>query len=122
MERKFQNSRELVDFSRLCAALSNTTRIAILERIAKSESCITGDFFEMDEISKFTVSQNVKQLAKLGLVNGSFTKKNMSYCINYEALEEWKKTIDELYGSWVKNKDMVNPSNTPCSGEEYANT
>lgn len=118
MERKFQISQELVDFSKLCAALSNTTRIAILEKIANSESCITGDFMEMGEVSKFTVGQNVKQLAKLGLINGSFTKKTMSYCINYEKLEEWKKEVDELFNSWIKNKDKVNPTNAPCSNEE----
>lgn len=118
MERKFQNSPHLVDFSKLCAALSNTTRIAILGKIANSESCITGDFMEMDELSKFTVGQNVKQLAKLGLINGSFTKKTMSYCINYEKLEEWKREMDELFNSWIRNKDKVNPTNAPCSSDE----
>lgn len=118
MEKKFQASKELVDFSKLCAALSNTTRIAILEQIANSESCITGDFAEMGEVSKFTVGQNVKQLAKLGLVNGSFTKKTMSYCINYEKLEEWKNELDELFNSWIKNKDKVNPTNALCSNDE----
>lgn len=121
MERKFQSSKELVEFSKLCAALSNTTRIAILEQIANTDACITGDFMEMEEVSKFTVGQNVKQLAKLGLVNGSFTKKTMSYCINYEKLEQWKRDVDELYGSLIKNKDKVNPTNSPCSNEDCEN-
>lgn len=73
---------------------------------------------EMGEVSKFTVGQNVKQLAKLGLINGSFTRKTMSYCINYEKLEEWKSAADELYNSLVKNKDKVNPNNSPCSNDE----
>lgn len=118
MERKFQSSKEQIVFSRMCSALSNTTRIAILEMVANTDSCITGDFMEMEEISKFTVGQNIKQLAKLGLINGSFTKKTMSYCINYEKLEQWKQGVDELYLSLIKNKDKVNPTNTPCSNEE----
>lgn len=118
MERKLQTNKERVDFSKLCAALSNTTRIAILDKIATSESCITGNFAEMEEVSKFTVGQNVKQLARLGLVNGSFTRKTMSYCINYDKLEEWKKEIDVLYNTWIKNKNKVNPTNAPCSNEE----
>jgi len=56
MEEKFQRSKQL-EVYKLCAALSNTTRIAILEQIANSESCITGDFVGMKEVSKFTVGQ-----------------------------------------------------------------
>src|SRR5688572_8125092 len=115
--KKFQASQEVVDFSKLCAAMSNTTRIAILEKVANSDACIRGDLMEMREVSKFTVGQNVKQLAKLGLINSSFTKKTMSYCINYEKLEVWKKEVDELYKSWIKNKSKVNPTNAPCSNE-----
>lgn len=76
---------------------------------------------EMGEVSKFTVGQNVKQLAKLGLVNGSFTRKTMSYCIDYEKLEKWKNAIDEIYLSLIKNKDKVNPANLPCSNEDCEN-
>ena len=68
----------------------------------------------MNEVSKFTVGQNVKQLARVGLINGSFTKKTMRYCIDYDKLEAWKSVIDELYISWTKNKNKVNPANAPC--------
>ncbi len=118
MERKFQNNIQHVNLSKLCASLSNPTRIAILNKIAENETCVTGDFLEMGEVTKFTTGQNIKQLAKLGLINGSFTKKTMSYCINYEKLEEWKAVIDELYDSWIKNKEKVNPTNTACSAEK----
>jgi len=56
----------------------------------------------------------VKQLARVGLINGSFTKNTMSYCIDYDKREEWKSVMDELYNSWIKNKNKVNPSNAPC--------
>jgi DNA-binding MarR family transcriptional regulator len=117
MERKFQQNRRYVSLSKLCAALSNPTRIAILDKIAENDSCVTGDFLEMGEVTKFTTGQNIKQLARLGLINGSFTKKTMSYCINYETLEEWKAVVDELYESWIKNKDKVNPTNAVCANE-----
>lgn len=118
MKRKFQSRKELKDFSKICATLSNTTRISILERIATCDFCITGDFMEMEEVSKFTVGQNVKQLAKVGIINGSFTRKTMSYCIDYKKLEEWKNVVDEFYLTLIKNKDRVNPDNKPCSGKE----
>lgn len=114
MEKKFKANKELVEFSKLCATLSNPTRIAILNRIAENDACLTGDFLEMGEITKFTAGQNIKQLAKFGLINGSFTKRTMSYCIDYQKLEQWKAIMDKLYESWSKNKDKVNPSNTRC--------
>lgn len=115
MDRRFQINKKHVDFTRICAALSNTTRIAILEKIASMNACITGDFIEMGEVSKFTVGQNIKQLSKFNLIKGTFTKKSTVYCINYEQLEEWKLSVDEIYSSLMKNKQNVNPENTACS-------
>ena len=81
MEKKFQYSGRLA-FTKLFAASGSTARIAIIEKTANRESCITGDFAEMTEMSRFTVGQNVKQLARVGIINGSFTKKTMIYCID----------------------------------------
>jgi len=68
----------------------------------------------MNAVSKFTLGQNIKQLAKLGLVNDSITRKTMRYCINYAKIEDWKEELDALYNSWIKNKDKMNPTNSPC--------
>lgn len=68
----------------------------------------------MNAVSKYTLGQNIKQLAKLGLVNDSITRKTMRYCINYAKIEDWKEELDALYNSWIKNKDKMNPTNSLC--------
>lgn len=100
--------------SRFSAALGNPTRIAILDSLASHEHCVKGDFLEIPGISRFTVGQNLKELKKYGLVNGSFTSKKITYCLDYDKLEEFKLLFDNFYNSLVKNRNSVNPENEIC--------
>ena len=108
-----ENNTHLL-LSRFCGTLSNPTRIAILEKLACNEQCVKGDLMEIPGIARFTVGQNLKELKKYGIVNGSFTSRNMSYCINYEKLEEFKLLFDTLYNTLIQNKNSVNPKNEIC--------
>lgn len=109
------NNRHVL-LSRYCGTFSNATRLAILEKLAANEHCMKGDFMEIPGISRFTVGQNLKDLRKYGLVNGTFTSKNITYCLNYEKLEEFKQLFDNLYTTLIKNKSSVNPNNVDCGG------
>lgn len=122
MEKKFKGNKAHIEFAKMCAALSNPTRIAIISRIAESSSCVKGDFLEMEEITKFTSGQNIKQLSKIGLVNGSFKRKTINYCLNYEQLANWKAIVDNLYELWIQNREKVNPNNAPCQDKHPATT
>lgn len=103
------------DLSRFCAAMGNPNRIAILETLASQGNCVNGDFHEIKGLSKFTVGLNLKYLKKFGLINGSFTSRNLSYCIDYKQLEDFKQLFDGFYNTLMANKDKVNPQNTTCS-------
>ncbi len=107
------NNRQ-VDLSRFCAAMGNPNRIVILETLASQGYCVKDDFLEIEGLSKFTVGMNLKYLKKFGLINGSFTSRNLSYCVDYEKLEDFKLLFDGFYNTLMENKDKVNPQNTIC--------
>lgn len=103
------------ELSRFCAAMGNPNRIVIMETLASQGNCVKDDFLEIEGLSKFTVGLNLKYLKKFGLINGSFTSRNLSYCIDYKKLEEFKQLFDGFYNTLMVNKEKVNPQNTICS-------
>lgn len=100
--------------AKFCASLSNTSRLAILETLACSGSC-AGDINGIAGLSRFTVGMNLKYLKKFGLVKGSLTSKNISYCLDYEKLEEMKKKFDEFYKNITENKPKQEYANGSCA-------
>ena len=56
--------------ARFAKALGHPTRIAILNFLAKQESCYFGDIHDELPIAKATVSQHLKELKDAGLIQG----------------------------------------------------
>lgn len=103
------------ELSRLCAVLGNPNRIVILETLASEGTCVMDDFLEIEGLSKFTVGVNLKYLKKFGLINGTLTSKNLSYCIDYKKLDEFKELFDRFYNTIMITRENVNPKNKVCN-------
>lgn len=103
--------------ARFCASISNPTRIAILETLACKNTC-EASINEIAGLSKFTVGMNLKYLKKYGLVKGSFTSKNTSYCLDYERLEEFKNLFDTFYNKVMENKPAMSSENVSCTNKK----
>ena len=73
--------------ARFAKAMGHPARIAILEFLAKQDSCFFGDINEVLPISKATVSQHLKELKDAGLIQGEIETPKVKYCINRE---NWK--------------------------------
>ncbi len=74
--------------------LGNPARIAILEYISKQNSCICNDLVGEIELAQPTISQHLKELKKINLIQGKIYGKKMCYCIN---LKQWNKIKNELH-------------------------
>ncbi len=62
--------------------MGHPARMAILEFLAKQNSCFFGDIHEVLPISKATVSQHLKELKEAGLIQGEIETPKVKYCIN----------------------------------------
>jgi ArsR family transcriptional regulator, arsenate/arsenite/antimonite-responsive transcriptional repressor len=80
-------------------ALGHPARIAILEFLLKSESCICGDIVEELPLAQPTVSQHLKELKNAGIINGNIEGNSICYCINDNVIEGI-----QAYFSVVSNK------------------
>ncbi len=69
-------------------ALAHPARVAILEFLARQESCICGDIVDRIPLSQATVSQHLAELKKAGLIRGTIEGPRICYCIDRKAWNE----------------------------------
>jgi DNA-binding transcriptional ArsR family regulator len=90
----FSNSQNrLAD---LAKAFAHPARIAILEFLAKKNSCICGDIVEELPLSQATVSQHLAELKRIGLIKGDIEGQRVCYCINQKAWREAKQLLAQF--------------------------
>ncbi|MBU3852638.1 MAG: metalloregulator ArsR/SmtB family transcription factor [Candidatus Paraprevotella stercoravium] len=70
--------------ARFAKALGHPARIAIMEFLAKQQTCYFGAIHEKLPISKATVSQHLKELKDAGLIQGELETPKVKYCINQD--------------------------------------
>lgn len=84
-EKKYCEETEKL--ARIAKALAHPARIAIVQFLAKQDSCYFGDIHEELPIAKATVSQHLKELKDAGLIQGEIEAPKVKYCIDRE---NWK--------------------------------
>ena len=85
--------------ARFAKALGHPARIAIMQFLAKQETCYFGDIHEELPIAKATVSQHLKELKTAGLIQGEIETPKVKYCINKD---NWKLAHD-LFADFMKS-------------------
>ena len=83
----------LSDFAR---TLGHPARIAILKTLAERHECICGEIVEVLPLAQSTVSQHLKELKNMGLIQGTLNGPKSCYCINWEKLEEYMDSFNKL--------------------------
>jgi ArsR family transcriptional regulator, arsenate/arsenite/antimonite-responsive transcriptional repressor len=72
----------------LAKAIAHPARVAILEVLAKKKACICNEIVEELPLSQATVSQHLKELKRIGIIQGEIDPPRVCYCINGEVAEE----------------------------------
>jgi len=84
--------------ARLGKALSHPVRVYILDFLANKACCFSGDLDKVLPIARSTLSQHLKELKKVGLIQGNIEYPKIRYCLNKENWEEAKKMLKEFFG------------------------
>lgn len=96
--------RELQECAGLFKALSHPARIAILKYLANTKTCITGDISDELPLSRSTVNQHLAELRQAGLIQGSIEGVNTKYCLDPEAIREFKQITSGFFHE-LENSD-----------------
>ena len=90
------------DLAVLTKAMGHPARVAILQFLIKTKSCMCGDIVEELPLSQSTVSQHLSELKKAGLIKGNIDGPNVCYCIDEKNWRRAQKVIGELFESHLE--------------------
>lgn len=93
-----------VQIAKFAKALSHPARAAIIRLLLQKQSCVCGDIVEDLPIAQSTVSQHLKELKNMGLIQGSLNGPKSCYCINWEKLEEFVNRFNKLTSELLSKK------------------
>ena len=78
-------------------AIGHPARVAILEHLIRTESCICGDLVDVLPLAQATVSQHLGELKKAGLIKGNIQGTSICYCLDKDQWERCFQTLDQLF-------------------------
>lgn len=85
------------DLANMAKVLGHPARIAILEYLLRSNSCINSTLVTELGLAQATISQHLKELKASGLIQGTIEGKAMSYCISPEVWLKLKTNLTQLF-------------------------
>lgn len=74
--------------ARYAKAMGHPVRMYVLELLSNQSCCYSGDLSNELQIAKSTLSQHLKELKDVGLIQGEVEFPRIKYCINKEKWEE----------------------------------
>lgn len=87
---------DLQESAQLFKALGHPARLAILNFLAETNSCFTGDISKELPLSRTTVNQHLDELKRRGLIKGHISGIKTSYCLNTQQIEKLKSSMEVL--------------------------
>lgn len=95
--KKNEFTQEEIWLADIAKALSHPARIKILKILNETESCIVGTLVNKLPLAQATVSQHLKELKRVGLIEGEIDGPKICYCINSKTLTKAKTAMDKLF-------------------------
>jgi ArsR family transcriptional regulator len=89
-------TKELQDLARFTKVLSHPARLAILQYLAETKTCISGDISDFLPLSRSTVSQHLKDLKEFGLIKGEIDGLKINYCLCGSKISEYKQLFEHF--------------------------
>lgn len=77
----------------LFKVLGHPARITILQHIINQKACICNDLVDELGLAQATISQHLKELKNIGIIQGSIEGKSVCYCIEEKV---WNEIQSEL--------------------------
>ena len=85
-------------------ALSHPARLAIINYLIQTGTCITGDITEELPLSRSTVSQHLQELKDCNLIQGTVDGAKVNYCINAIGLDDIIRVLRNMASQLEKSK------------------
>jgi predicted transcriptional regulator len=88
----------------LFKALAHPARVAIIQYIIKSGSCICNDLVGALPLSQATVSQHLRELKAADVIKGTIEGNSICYCLNEKTID----LINEILNGFLLQNRGIN--------------
>lgn len=113
MTKSDEFNTELQELAKFAKVISHPARLAILQYLAETKTCISGDISDQLPLSRTTVSQHLKELKELGLIHGEIDGLKINYCLCGSTIEDKIKRFDTFFNQ-IKTAGISCDSNKNC--------
>jgi DNA-binding transcriptional ArsR family regulator len=88
------------EMATIAKALAHPARVAIIRRLLEVNACVNGELVEEFGLAQATISQHLRELKSVGIIQGSIEGTRISYCIDPRKWKEIRSAFEELFGSY----------------------
>lgn len=81
----------------IAKAFAHPARVAILQHIINSNTCICGDLVDEIGLAQATISQHLRELKNIGLIKGNIEGTSVCYCINQTKWNTMKQLLTNFF-------------------------
>jgi DNA-binding transcriptional ArsR family regulator len=85
------------ELSRFAKVLSHPARLAILRYLSDTKVSISGDISGSLPLSRTTISQHIKELKELGLIQGQIDGLKIKYRLNQKELGRYYELLEGFF-------------------------
>jgi len=105
MNKSEKFDSNLQELALLAKAISHPARLAILQYLAQTKTCVSGDISDFLPLSRTTVSQHLKELKKTGLIHGEIDGLKINYCLCSHDLNRFIDLFQKFFEP-IKNSEI----------------
>ncbi len=87
----------LQDLAVFAKMLSHPARIQILKKLVKKKSCTCNDIVGELPLAQATVSQHLKVMKEVGIIEGKVDGPWVCYCINRKKMRQLRDGFESLF-------------------------
>ena len=90
-------SHEQNELAQIAKVFAHPARIAIIQHLLKAQTCINSDLVHELGLAQATISQHLRELKAMGIIQGTIEGVSICYCINPDRWKEVKETLNKLF-------------------------
>ncbi len=94
----FSESQNEIAF--LAKAIGHPARVAILNYLHATKICINSDLVQELGLAQATISQHLKELKEIGIIQGSIEGTSICYCINAEKWAHMSQLFSDFFSEY----------------------
>ena len=96
------------ELAKVAKAIAHPARVAILQYLLKTNTCVNGDLVQELGLAQATISQHLRELKEIGIIQGAIEGVSVCYCIDPSKWAEVQGLFHSLFDQYV------NPSTNCC--------